>query len=74
MMHTRPDWVWALADKFRIEFNKREIPTEKIALVQQFLELEFGPDFPLKDLLSYHIGVHHAGLSDDIRTLMEVAV
>ena len=71
VMHTRPDWVWTLADKFRINSNKEHATTEKTALVQQFLELEFGADFPLKDLLSYKVGVHHAGLSDDVRSLME---
>lgn len=71
VMHTRPDWVWTLADKFRIEANRLPTHTEKIALVQQFLKLEFGANFPLNDLLSYGIGVHHAGLSDDVRALME---
>lgn len=71
VMHTRPDWVWTLADKFRIDANREERPTEKTELVQQFLKLEFGENFPLIDLLSYGIGVHHAGLSDDVRTLME---
>ncbi|AOV98891.1 DEAD/DEAH box helicase [Dehalococcoides mccartyi] len=71
VMHTRPDWVWNLADKFRIDANKATISTDRIALVKQFLELEFGTDFPLIDLLSYGVGVHHAGLSDDVRALME---
>jgi len=71
VMHTRPDWVWTLADKFRIEANRKESSTERIELVRNFLELEFGDNFPLIDLLSYKIGVHHAGLSDDVRALME---
>lgn len=71
VMHTRPDWVWSLADRFRIEENKVQDPTEQIRLVQQFLELEFGINFPLIELLSYGVGVHHAGLSDDVRALME---
>jgi len=71
VMHTRPDWVWTLADKFRIEGNKGQAITEKIELVQNFLELEFGTEFPLIDFLTYGIGVHHAGLSDDVRALME---
>ena len=28
-------------------------------------------DFPLIDLLSFGVGVHHSGLSDDVRALME---
>jgi replicative superfamily II helicase len=70
-MHTRPDWVWSLADKFKIEANRQQHLTERLSLVKQFLELEFGANFPLNDLLSYGVGVHHSGLSDDVRTLME---
>lgn len=69
-MHTRPDWAWSLADKFKIEEN-RQASTDRTKLVQEFLELEFGPTFPLADLITYGVGVHHAGLSDDVRTLME---
>jgi hypothetical protein len=71
VMHTRPDWVWTLADKFRIDSNRKPTTTERIALVQQFLAFEFGDAFALKDLLSYGVGVHHSGLSDDVRCLME---
>ncbi|QGU00310.1 RNA helicase [Candidatus Syntrophocurvum alkaliphilum] len=71
VMHTRPDWVWSLADKLKIESNYIELPSEKIQLVKKFLQLELGANFPLIDLLSYGIGVHHAGLSDDVRFLME---
>jgi len=71
VMHARPDWVWALAKKFMIPENKRELSTEKVKLVQQFLDLEYGVSFQLQDLLSYGVGIHHAGLSDDVRLLME---
>ncbi len=70
VMHTRPDWVWKLAERFKIEGNRRT-PSKNIELVQQFLEMEFGPSFPLIDLMSFGVGVHHAGLSDDVRALME---
>jgi len=70
VMHARPDWVWSLAERFKIEANQ-QAPTRKIELVQEFLRLEFGPTFPLVDLIAYGVGVHHAGLSDDVRTLME---
>ncbi|RLA41394.1 MAG: ATP-dependent helicase, partial [Gammaproteobacteria bacterium] len=70
VMHTRPDWVWGLADRLKIDSN-RKTPTQKIKLVQSFLRTEFGTTFPLIDLLSYGVGVHHAGLSDDARVLME---
>lgn len=71
VMHSKPDWVWSLAERLRIDENKTGEPSPKIQLVQDFLRLELGEDFPLINLLSYGIGVHHSGLSDDIRYLME---
>lgn len=71
VMHNTPDNVWSLANKLKVEVNKQSNLTEKVGLVQQFLRLEFGNEFALIDLLSYGIGVHHAGLSDDVRALME---
>ena len=71
VMHQRPDWVWSLAEKLRIDANKMPGESARVALVKRFLELEMGPDFPLQNLLSYGIGVHHSGLSDDVRALME---
>jgi len=71
VMHSRPDFVWSLAGKLKIESNKSNGRSENIHLVQNFLQLEFGQDFPLIELLDYGIGVHHAGLSDDVRSLME---
>ena len=70
VMHTRPDWVWSLADRLKIDVNKK-ISTANISLVQKFLELELGAETPLIDLLSYGIGVHHAGLPDEVRSLVE---
>ncbi len=70
VMHARPDWVWTLAERFKIEDN-RQAPTRKIELVQEFLKMELGSTFPLVDLMSFGVGVHHAGLSDDVRALME---
>jgi len=70
VMHNRPDWVWGLAERFKIESNQKK-PSEEIELVQQFLAMELGDSFQLIDLMNYGIGVHHAGLSDDTRALME---
>lgn len=70
VMHTRPDWVWSLAGQLKIELNRTAL-SQKIVLVQEFLAKEFGPSFPLIDLLSFGVGVHHSGLSDDARGLME---
>jgi replicative superfamily II helicase len=70
VMHTQPGWVWSLAERFKIDSN-RKTPTQKSELVREFLRMEFGTTFPLIDLMSYGVGVHHAGLSDDVRALME---
>lgn len=71
VMHARPDWVWSLAMALKNDTNCRSLISEQVKLVQDFLALEMGKDFPLIDLLSYGVGVHHAGLSDDTRALME---
>ena len=70
VMHLQTNWVWSLADKFKIEENRQPL-TDKTKLVQEFLKLEFGNEFPLVDLLAHGVGVHHAGLSDEVRILME---
>lgn len=70
VMHTKPGLVWKLAERFKIESNKIKA-SGNIDLVRRFVEMEFGPSFPLVDLMSYGVGVHHAGLSDDVRSLME---
>lgn len=70
VMHATPDWVWSLAERFKIESN-RKAPSHKIELVQRFLKLEFGENFPLIALIEFGIGVHHGGLSDEVRALME---
>lgn len=70
VMHARADWVWSLAERFKIEPN-RSAGTQRIKLVQEYLRLEYGNEFALVDLLEYGVGVHHGGLSDEVRALME---
>ncbi|MGE4530918.1 MAG: DEAD/DEAH box helicase [Acidithiobacillus sp.] len=71
VMHSRPDWVWSLAMKIKKSATYRHVVSDEVKLVQEFLALEMGHGFPLIDLLAHGIGVHHAGLSDDTRALME---
>ena len=68
-MHSRPDFVWNLAEKIKSE----RIPTlsDDVRFVQDYIKAELGPQFPLVDLLSHGIGVHHGGLPEEIRMLME---
>lgn len=70
VMHTQPRWVWSLANTLKLDCNRCPA-TDRTLLIQDFLRLEYGEEFPLIELISYGVGVHHAGLSDDVRTLME---
>lgn len=69
-IHGRPEWVWSLAEEIKNKSNP-VTPSENIKYVQKFLAYEFGVTFQLIELLNYKIGVHHAGLSDEVRALME---
>ena len=50
--------------------DESDIP-EEILLVQKFIKSELGENFPLARYLGKRIGVHHAGLPDDIKSLIE---
>lgn len=69
-IHGKVSSVWSLAKEIKKKSNP-VTPTENIKYVQKFLAYEFGVTFQLIDLLNYKIGVHHAGLSDEVRALME---
>ena len=63
--------VWKMADEVaRNVPDFASVPTD-IQLVQDFLRTEVSPDFRLIGMLEKGVGVHHAGLSDDVRSLME---
>lgn len=67
-----PASTWSIADTFRVDENRRTLDGDSdLRHVQQFLIDEMGQDFPLAGLLEYGIGVHHAGMSEDARTLVE---
>lgn len=42
-----------------------------VHLVQNFLRTEIAEDFELVSMLDHGVGVHHSGLSDEARALME---
>ena len=71
LMHQRPDWVWSLAKILKNSSKKKSLIDSDINFVQKYLALEMGEDFPLIDLLNYGIGVHHSGLPDEVRVLVE---
>ena len=67
----KPRNSWSIASRFKRPDNFRSTPNEEVETVKVFLDEEFGPDFPLSELLDYGVGVHHAGMSDDARALVE---
>ncbi|MCG8393297.1 MAG: DEAD/DEAH box helicase [Pseudomonadales bacterium] len=71
VMHQQPRWVWSLADCLKSYTSKTNSISKDVKLVQDYIRSEMGENFPLAELLEYKIGVHHGGLSDDSRTLME---
>lgn len=66
-----PASTWGIADTFRVDKNKRTLDGDDLRHVQRFLIDEMGNDFPLAGLLEYGVGVHHAGMSEDTRALVE---
>lgn len=67
----RPDLAWKMArEAAKVMPVLTSLPSG-ISLVQDFLRTEISPQFELVDMLTRGIGVHHAGLSDETRSLME---
>ena len=63
--------VWKMAAKTAQSLPDLEPVPPAIRLVQDFLRTEVGSTFQLVATLKKGVGVHHAGLSDDARALME---
>ncbi|RBP75665.1 DEAD/DEAH box helicase [Marinobacter nauticus] len=68
-MHSRPDFVWSLAEKIKSD-RVLNLPDD-VRFVQRYVAAELGAEFPLVDLLAHGVGVHHGGLPEEIRMLME---
>lgn len=68
-MHSRPDFVWKLAE--RVSTGASAGFSEDVRFVKEYVAAELGESFPLVGLLSKRIGVHHGGLPEEIRMLME---
>lgn len=67
----KPQNSWGVANALKVQENRYEAESEDLRHIRVFLADEMGPDFPLTSLLEYGIGVHHAGLSEDTRTIVE---
>jgi len=67
---TQPN-TWSLARGLSMNMvNLKSIPSE-IQLVQNYLKTEISPEFELIEMLNKGIGIHHGGLSEEIKALME---
>ena len=67
---TKPN-AWSMARVLKDNMDDLESISSKIRLVQKYLKTEVGPEFELIKMLNKGIGIHHAGLSDEIKALME---
>jgi replicative superfamily II helicase len=63
--------VWTMARHAAESIQKFDVVPDDVRLVQDFLKTEVSQSFELIKMLDHGVGVHHAGLSDEIRTLME---
>lgn len=63
--------AWAMARLATKELPLLEPVPEGVGLVQAFLRNEFGGEFELVEMLGHGVAVHHAGLSDEARSLVE---
>lgn len=63
--------VWKMAEEAARSLPQLESVSPDVRLVQDFLRTEASTNFKLVGMLDKGVGVHHAGLSDDVRALME---
>lgn len=63
--------VWSMAREVSRSLPRFERKPSEIGLVQRFLETEIGPDFELIEMLDHGVAVHHAGLPEEARSLVE---
>ena len=66
-----PRMAWSIARNAASSVPKFDVIPDDVRLVQDFLRTEVSQRFELIKMLDHGVGVHHAGLSDEIRTLME---
>lgn len=71
VMHRTPADVWKLAEYLKTSSNKVSEIHPDVKLFQDYVRLELGNAFPLVDLAEYGIAVHHSGLPEEIRSLVE---
>jgi hypothetical protein len=65
------DHTWTMARTISADLAELDPLPPEIALTQRFLRAEVSPSFELIGFLARGVGVHHAGLSDETRSLVE---
>ncbi|MBK1700237.1 DEAD/DEAH box helicase [Thiococcus pfennigii] len=63
--------VWSMARHAAESIPAFDTVPDDVKLVQDYLRTEVSPGFELVKMLDRGVGVHHAGLSDEIRSLLE---
>ena len=63
--------VWNMASLAYENLPNPKNISNEIKLVQDYLQTEVGSEFDLVNFLSKKIAVHHSGLSDEVRALIE---
>lgn len=63
--------VWQMARDAAENIELGGRLSDEVKLVQAFLKAEVGQDFELASLLQKRVAVHHAGLPDEARSLVE---
>ena len=63
--------VWTMAREITKKLPEIDSLPERIQIVKKFLKAEISPDFELIKMLARGVAVHHAGLSDEVRALIE---
>lgn len=71
ILATKPKDTWGIASALKGSLGANAQPDEDLEYVVQYLAEELGQNFPLVSLVRSGIGVHHAGLSEDTRVLVE---
>lgn len=66
-----PRTTWSMAKAAAASMETPERVPDEIKLVQDFLRTEVGRDFELVELLRKRVAVHHSGLPDEVRSLIE---
>jgi superfamily II DNA/RNA helicase len=67
----KPKNTWGVAKMLEVEENRIDVNNDDLNHIQQFLIDEMGQNFPLISMLEYGVAVHHGGLSEDTRMLVE---